>query len=189
MTFKCADGEQKCEKVYLAQSEFFSDKIEGFERLNNDLEFGRGLKAQNFHFSLVEETKSKDYTNFSKTSVKTFIDLLHHIDVEIETLHLSLVLEILFFLHCEGKTQTSEFESKLADYLYDELVLRDMNDDTTLMLVCFLSSLDNYNTRFEDERAVKLKNESIKDINMNFDPKSSQYLSIVQVSFIDVPMS
>ena len=44
VTFKCADGEQKCEKVYLTQSDFFSEKIDGFQRLNNALEFGEGLK-------------------------------------------------------------------------------------------------------------------------------------------------
>ena len=129
VTFKCADGEQKCEKVYLTQSDFFSEKIDGFQRLNNALEFGKVLKIYNSRFLLVEGTKLKDYTNFSKRSVKTFIDLLHHIDVEIETLHLNLILEILFFLHCEGKTQTSDFESKLADYIYDDLLTRDMDDN------------------------------------------------------------
>ena len=96
---------------------------------------------------------------------------------------MNLILEILFFLHCEGKTETSEFESKLADYLYDDLVAREMDDNTTLMVLCFLTSLDNYNSRFENEKAVKLNKESIKDINMEFDPKLTQYLSIVQLSF------
>jgi len=161
VTFKCADGEQKCEKVYLTESDFFCEKVDAFDKLKNDYEF--------------------DYTNFSKQAIKVFIDLLHHIDIEIERLELNVILEILFFLHCEGKTAISDFESKLADYLYDDLIARDMNDNTTLMVVCFLASLDNYNTRFEDEKAVKLEKESIKDINMNFDPKSSQYLSIVQL--------
>ena len=52
VTFKCSDGEQKCEKVYLTQSDFFSEKVEGFEKLKNDLEFGRGHKNKLYSKSL-----------------------------------------------------------------------------------------------------------------------------------------
>ena len=42
VTFKCADGEQKCDKSNLAMSDFFSLKLPGFDRFSNQYVFGKG---------------------------------------------------------------------------------------------------------------------------------------------------
>lgn len=110
-----------------------------------------------------------DYKTISKNAIKIFTDFLHHINVDTEALKITEVLEVLFFLHYEGKTMTSELEAKLADYLYDDLLERYMTDKVFLMVACCLSMFDNPNTKFEEIKGANVKPESIKDIIVTFD--------------------
>ena len=116
----------------------------------------------------------------SKKAIKIFTDFLHHINVKIEALELTELLELLFFLHYEGKTKTSELEKKLADYLYDELLYRKLSDKRSIMVAHYLSVLDNPTERFEDATVASLKTESMKNILVTFEVNSEPYLPIVK---------
>ena len=120
----------------------------------------------------------------SKNAIKIFTDFLHHIDVNTEELKLTEVLETLFFLHYEGKTVISEVEKNLAEYLYDDLVERQMSDEVYLMVSCYLSMMDNPNTTFEETKFGGLSDESMKNIHITFAMESEPYLPIVQSGFI-----
>ena len=122
----------------------------------------------------------KDYTTVSKNAIKIFTDFLHHINVDTEALELTELLEVLFFLHYEGKTKTSELEKKLADYLYDELLYRKLSDKRSIMVAHYLSVLDNPTERFEDATVASLKTESMKNILVTFEVNSEPYLPIVK---------
>ena len=104
--------------------------------------------------------------------------------MNIQEVDLHIVLELLRFLHTEGKTVTSELETKLADYLYDSLIVREMADEIILFTAFILSTFDNSNSKFEDSRAIKVENLKIMEINMSFDPKSSQYSSFIKEKFL-----
>ena len=122
----------------------------------------------------------KDYTTVSKNAIKIFTDFLHHINVDTEALELTELLEVLFFLHYEGKTKLSELEKKLADYLYDDLLCRKMSDEKSVMVAHYLSVLDNPVERFEDVTVALLKLESLKSILVTFEVNSEPYLPIVK---------
>ena len=119
----------------------------------------------------------------SKKAIKIFTDFLHHINVKIEALELTELLELLFFLHYEGKTKTSELEKKLADYLYDGLMEREMSDEKLVIVAHYLSMLDNPTERFEDMAISILKIESIKNIHVTFAIDSEPYLPIIKQGF------
>lgn len=99
-------------------------------------------------------------------------------------MELHIVLELLRFLHAEGKTVTSELETTLAEYLYDSLIVREMADDLILLTAYILSTFDNSNPKFEESRAVKVDTVKIMEINMSFDPKSEQYALILKKMFL-----
>ena len=127
----------------------------------------------------------KDYTTVSKNAIRIFIDFLHHINVDTEALDLTELLEVLYFLHYEGKTKTSEFEKRLADYLYDELLRRKLSDEQSVMVAHYLSKLDNPIERYENKAVALLRAGSIKDILVTFEVDSKPYLPIVKRGFND----
>ena len=86
VTFCCENGDQKCSRWILEFSEFFNEKAEGCKSLNNDLTF--------------------DYKDFSKETVRLFLDLIHGLAVV--NLKRWDVLELIKFLTFEGKTGSSE---------------------------------------------------------------------------------
>ena len=94
----------------------------------------------------------KDYPTVSTNSIKAFTNFLCKVDFDADSMELPQLLELLFFLHYEGKTKISGLEEKLADYLYDELSGRVMAADMFLMVACFLSILDNPSLQFEDKK-------------------------------------
>ena len=127
---------------------------------------------------------SIDYTSFTTAAIKLFLDLLHHIQIDIEEIELHVVLELLCFLHSEGKTMISELETKLADYLYDTLTMRDMTDDMILLVAYILSTFDNSNSKFEDSRASKIEISKVVEGLVKFDARSDQYSPILQGTFL-----
>lgn len=60
ITFRCSDGDQLCSFQILCQSQFYYQKARSMIRMNNELTF--------------------DYKNYSKDSVKLFLDSLHLIE-------------------------------------------------------------------------------------------------------------
>ena len=125
-------------------------------------------------------TQSKDYETVSKKTLETFESFLHHEDVDLAALELTELLELEFFLHSEGKTEMSALEAKMADYIYDELIERKLTDEEILICACFLSTLDNNKSKFEDARLAEVKAEKIKDIQMDFCLESEPYLPIIK---------
>ena len=110
--------------------------------MNNDYFFGKCHPIRHCTYKGFEMTSLKVYETVSTKTIKLFDDFLHHNNVETAALQLTEVLELLYFLHSEGKTMTSELERMLADYLYDELITREMPDKQLLMVACYLSTLD-----------------------------------------------
>ena len=99
------------------------------------------------------------------------------------------MLEVLYFLHYEGKTKTSALEENLADYLYDDLMEREMTVEEFLMVATYLSMLDNPNSKFEDARATGMTSESMHKIHISFAVEAESYLPIVKQGFITVIIS
>ena len=86
--FCCKNGNQRTSRWILELSEFFSDKAEACKRLENSLKF--------------------DYTQFSKETVKRFLDLVH--GLEVTDLQRWEILRVIKFLTYEGKTGMSEVQ-------------------------------------------------------------------------------
>ena len=63
-------------------SDFFSNKVAGADRMGNDFSF--------------------DYTNYTKQTLRLFLDTLH--GIPIESIELVAGLELMRFLCYEGKT-------------------------------------------------------------------------------------
>ena len=79
--FKCTDGEQRCSRIVLnAVSDFFTDQLNGRERMGNELTFSY---------------------NFAKVTIKTFLDLAH--GISIDSMDLVTLLELIKFVSFEGK--------------------------------------------------------------------------------------
>ena len=88
VTFICQNGNILCHSQILSMfSDFFGNKVEGFNKLGNVLEFNYG-------------------TSRSKV-IKSFFDRLYSIESWIDDLSFFCKLELLQFLHCEGKTVIS----------------------------------------------------------------------------------
>ena len=81
VTFRCSDGEQKCGEWMLRHSKWFSDKLDAYERYDNEMTF--------------------DYTMYSKECIKSFLDVMH--GLKMEKISLVTLLELLSFLLYEGK--------------------------------------------------------------------------------------
>ena len=92
VTFKCRDGIQKCSRWILGFSDFFREKLVGFDRLGNPMVF--------------------DYTKYTKACIKSYLDCLH----QISGLSFSamVTLQVMTFLADEGKIgKQTKFYSEL----------------------------------------------------------------------------
>ena len=88
VVFECRDGEViRCSRWVLELSDFFAEKIKAFDNFKNELKF--------------------DYTTYSVTTIKLFLDLIHGIYVpKFPFSDLSQVIQFLSFLSFEGKSGT-----------------------------------------------------------------------------------
>ena len=86
----------------------------------------------------------KDYSSFSKDALKTYLDFVHLI--EPPKMNLNLILEVLQFLHFEGKTldTMSDFEGRLATVLYDDIIQMELKTQTKILVCLIISKFDNY---------------------------------------------
>lgn len=103
----------------------------------------------------------EDYGNFSKEAVKTYLDFVHAIFPD--QLDIITILELLHFLHYEGKTleAISTFESHLASMLYADLEKLNLDNDTKIFTCIILTTFDNYNDRYEQYVATKVTKEML----------------------------
>ena len=109
------------------------------------------------------ESPKKDYSNFSKDTIKTYLDFVHLI--QSPKMNLSLTLEVLQFLHFEGKTleSISDFEGRLATVLYDDIIQMELKTQTKLLVCLIISKFDNYNSKYENHLANTLSIQSIQN--------------------------
>ena len=122
----------------------------------------------------------KDYPTISTNTIKVFTNFLCKVDFDADSMEVPQLLELLFFLHYEGKTKISGLEEKLADYLYDELSGRVMAADMFLMVACFLSILDNPSLQFEDKKFGQFTAESVKNVIFAFEVDTEPYSTIIK---------
>ena len=146
-------------------SEFFTDKINAFDRRKEPYNFGVGFKfCWKFQQTVSKlESPKKDYSNFSKDTIKTYLDFVHLI--QSPKMNLSLTLELLQFLHFEGKTleSISDFEGRLATVLYDDIIQMELKTQTKLLVCLIISKFDNYNSKYENHLANTLSIQSIQN--------------------------
>ena len=90
VVFKCSDGEQRCSRLVLScVSQFFADQLNARDRMKNEPIF--------------------NYPDYPKRIIKSFLDLMHLIEVEMELIDL---VQMVKFLNFEGKTGESIKNSK-----------------------------------------------------------------------------
>ena len=119
VTFRCSDGEQKCGEWMLRHSKWFSDKLDAYERYDNEMTF--------------------DYTMYSKESIKSFLDVMH--GLKMENISLVTLLELLSFLLYEGKC------GEYCQYLCDKIlncILQSANP--SLKMKCFKTFIKSCST-------------------------------------------
>ena len=121
-------------------SEFFTEQLNGREKLGNELKFTYA---------------------FSKECVKTFLDLMH--GVKLPTVELHTTLEMIKFIKYEGKDASDGFEKDLLEMLSTALKEAILTTQTKLLTCLICNSFDNYQHGFEkcffkdcDEKDLKL---------------------------------
>lgn len=75
------------------------------------------------------------------------LDSLHLIKTD--KLDLYVLVEVLDYLHYEGKTKLSLFEKRLAENLIETLIKMKLPMSTQILLCLAISTMDNYNNSFE----------------------------------------
>ena len=88
-----------------------------------------------------------DYSMYSKASIRYVLDSLHLI--EVEEIDLCVMVEVLDYLHFEGKTKLSLFERRLAESLMKTLITLKLPLSTQILLCLAVSTTDNYDDSFE----------------------------------------
>ena len=82
MIFVCRDGKvQRCSLWVLQLSDYFSNKIKGFDNCDNEHKF--------------------DYTQYNRETIKLFLDLIH--GIKVSDVPINRLVELLGFLSYEGK--------------------------------------------------------------------------------------
>ena len=110
-------------------------------------------------------TKAKDVVNFndplefnysmySKGAIRLMLDAMHLINVE--QVDLLLAVEVLDYLHFEGKTILSEFEARLSTNLIISMMKMNLPMSTQIALCFAISTTDNYDNMFELNIGSKL---------------------------------
>ena len=84
---------------------------------------------------------------YSKSAVRFVLDTLHLIPTE--QLDLYVLIEVMDYLHFEGKTKLSLFEKRLAENLMTNLTKKKLPISTQILLCLAISTIDNYNDTFE----------------------------------------
>ena len=84
---------------------------------------------------------------YSKASIRFVLDTLHLILTE--QLDLYVLVEVLDYLHYEGKTKLSLFEKRLAENLMTTLITKKLPISTQILLCLAISTIDNYDDTFE----------------------------------------
>ena len=79
-----------------------------------------------------------------------YLDFVHLIQTP--KMNLNLTLEVLQFLHFEGKTLEvmSDFEGRLAAVLYDDIIGMDLKTQTKMLVCLIVSKFDNYEPKYEN---------------------------------------
>ena len=93
MTFRTSDGSIKCHsKLLTILSPFFETKINGTKNMGGCLEF--------------------NYEDYGTETIKWFLDYCYCAPLPIETLTIAESLQIMHFLHAEGKNMVSGIRLK-----------------------------------------------------------------------------
>ena len=114
--FKCKNGKiKRCSRWILKQSLFFTEKLNAYDRFDNETEF--------------------DYEEFSKEVIELFLAHLHGTSCMIATKELIKIrLELLMFLKSEGKTDVSPFERQLYENTKQKICFDQLNLGTRMIL-------------------------------------------------------
>ena len=88
-----------------------------------------------------------DYSMYSKASIRFVLDSLHLI--EVGEIDLCVMVEVLDYLHYEGKTKLSLFERRLAESLMKTLITLKLPLSTQILMCLAVSTMDNYDDSFE----------------------------------------
>ena len=147
----CKDGQQLCSRRMLGLSDFLWKKAEKMG------EFGNALKF--------------DYTKFSWSSVKLFLDCLHLI--EPGPIDVATILECIDFAQFEGKTTYKSFELELVKRLMACIMKTDFPVGTELLISAYLSHVDNLENIYQSKVARKLTKESVSFLIYDFDIEST----------------
>ena len=84
---------------------------------------------------------------YSKAAIRFVLDSLHLIQTD--ELDLYVLVEVLDYLHYEGKTKLSHFERQLTHNLMGTLIKMKMSISTKILLCLVISTMDNYDDSFE----------------------------------------
>ena len=103
-----------------------------------------------------------DYTMYSKESIRLMLDALHLIDVD--QVDLLVAVEVLDYLHFEGKTTLSDFERRLSKNIVQALIGMKLPVSTQIALCFAISTTDNYDNSYELSVGSKLT--KVRDLNL-----------------------
>ena len=91
---------------------------------------------------------------YSKECIRLVLDALHLINVE--EVDLLVAIEVLDYLHFEGKTVLSDFERRLSKNIIQALITMKLPLSTQVALCFAISTTDNYDNSFELSVGSKL---------------------------------
>ena len=97
---------------------------------------------------------SISYTMYSKECIRFVLDALHLINVD--QVDLLVAVEVLDYLHFEGKTILSDFERRLSKSIIQALIRMKLPASTQIVLCFAISSTDNYDNSYELSVGSKL---------------------------------
>ena len=111
-------------------SDFFTEQLDARKRMGNELVFNY---------------------NFSKQTIRAFLDFLHGLRVTLDTVDL---MRLIKFLHFEGKSDNSDFERNLLELLCTTLIEANLPSDNKLLIVMVCNSFDNFKGRLAEVRKL-----------------------------------
>ena len=99
---------------------------------------------------------------YSKSAICFILDSLHLIPTE--RIDLYVLVEVLDYLHFEGKTKLSNFERQLAENLMTTLVKMELPTSSKILICLVISTMDNYDDFFEKSFGAALT--QVMDFNI-----------------------
>lgn len=118
-----------------------------------------------------ENPLSFDHTDYSLAAIKFFLDRMHLIKPE--PTDLPTLLEVIDFLHCEGKTSYKSFEYNLAKNLMQSIIRKTLPMGSQLLISLFLSKVDNMNVLYDQNLAESITNDCVANLLYEFDVTST----------------